>query len=177
MRFALLPKMIVGLCVGLGVGIGIVLGPTLLVGGSPHAAQEAEAQLASGPVVACVSIYTGHARFMYPGQPANCTAGEYPLELGSGAGEADIASRIYYRESTINATAGSANISGVSCDDANDLILGGGVGNNFTSLTNDIFVRGTRPNHNEGTPDGWTVSYSVPVAQEVIRYAICLEVD
>ncbi len=60
----------------------------------------AQAQV-SGNVAACVSLYTGQARFMYPGREPNCNGSEFPVVLGSGAVATDMEARLSALENQV----------------------------------------------------------------------------
>ena len=77
-------RLIVGLfALGLGLGLGVAIVAVAL--GFGGGSGSVEAQTGGGTQAVCVSSFTGQARFMYPGQPANCNPGEFAVELGSGA--------------------------------------------------------------------------------------------
>ena len=93
-------RLIVGLfALGLGIGLGAIIAAAAL--GLGRQSGSVEAQFGGGTHAACVSLYSGQARFMYPGQPANCTAGEFAIELGSGGADAGLDARLTALEAKV----------------------------------------------------------------------------
>ena len=80
MRFAVLPRLVLGLGIGLGVGIPLAIA-AMLSGALGPAETTANG---GGTVTACVSFFTGDVRMGYPGQSLTCSASEFPVELGAG---------------------------------------------------------------------------------------------
>lgn len=91
--FAVIAALIVFACAAFGLAFGLVL---------TRAGVSANST-AANTIHVCVSRYTGQARFMYPGQAANCNRGEFPLELGSGDGAVDVEARLSALEAQVPA--------------------------------------------------------------------------
>lgn len=169
-------KLLVGLCVlGLAIGAGLAVTAYLLLTFGPQGASATHG--GTNTVHACVSVYSGQARIMLPGQPPNCTATERLVDLAGGASAADPVYTV--RTSTFSTSPGSSGITSQStaCLPGETAIGGGGWIdiNGAQSNVGDVHFDGS--SGPLGTPPtGWLLSFSwdnFGSARTIVIAAIC----
>ncbi len=150
MRFALLPKLVIGLVVGLGIGFGLVAAALVLGVAGPR--EVSATHSGSLSVHACVSRYTGQARIMRPGEAPNCTGAEFLVELGSGEAIVDLDARLTALEAQVpdclTEEAGDAVFSGC------DVEVRNGLGDTGTTNGKGNLIVGYNENPNAFNRDG-----------------------
>lgn len=145
--------------------VGLAVGALLIASGFLLAlvatSQVGATHDGSGTYHACVSSYTGYTRIMPPGQPPNCTAHEFLVELGAG----DPAANLTYvvrtgDEQELNANVGVGTVS-ADCLQGETAIAGGvdfrssgGGGTHSSAFTAAANFPVNSP------PTGWQADYS-----------------
>lgn len=143
--------------------LGAALG-ALLIGSGFLLALMATSRASAMPgapatVYACISLYTGQTRLLYPGQAANCNQNEYEVALSTAnpGANVDLVAR-HWDHSLADGTSGAAQIVCQSGERA----VGGGVelindeGN--ASVSTDFVLNSSSP-IGGNPPTGWRASY------------------